>query len=126
MRISDWSSDVCSSDLHIDAVPVGIVLHVRRAAGRAAVDDCLAPCGADQHIDVEQATVDADIGLLGGDIGRRSVGSHRAVLDDARRDHSDIAAAGIDRKSTRLKLQSLMRISYAVFCLNKKNTPQTN
>src|SRR3546814_7837412 len=30
-----------------------------------------------------------------------------------------------DRKSTRLKLQSLMRISYAVFCL-KKNTIQTH
>src|SRR3546814_2085133 len=27
-----------------------------------------------------------------------------------------------DRKSTRLKLQSLMRISYAVFCLKKKTT----
>src|SRR3546814_7557641 len=26
----------------------------------------------------------------------------------------------LDRKSTRLKLQSLMRISYAVFCLKKK------
>src|SRR3546814_7679417 len=29
-----------------------------------------------------------------------------------------------DRKSTRLKLQSLMRISYAVFCLKKKNKTQ--
>src|SRR3546814_3318586 len=29
-----------------------------------------------------------------------------------------------DRKSTRLKLQSLMRISYAVFCLKKKQTIQ--
>src|SRR3546814_6587439 len=29
-----------------------------------------------------------------------------------------------DRKSTRLKLQSLMRISYAVFCLKKKNNTQ--
>src|SRR3546814_760233 len=27
-----------------------------------------------------------------------------------------------DRKSTRLNFQSLMRISYAVFCLKKKNT----
>src|SRR3546814_3487012 len=27
----------------------------------------------------------------------------------------------LDRKSTRLNSQSLMRISYAVFCLNKKN-----
>src|SRR3546814_4992216 len=29
-------------------------------------------------------------------------------------------AAGQDRKSTRSELQSLMRISYAVFCLKKK------
>src|SRR3546814_5558877 len=28
----------------------------------------------------------------------------------------------VDRKSTRLNFQSLMRISYAVFCLKKKNT----
>src|SRR3546814_10495081 len=28
----------------------------------------------------------------------------------------------LDRKSTRLKLQSLMRISYAYFCLKKKKT----
>src|SRR3546814_4435710 len=31
-----------------------------------------------------------------------------------------------DRKSTRLELQSLMRISYAVFCLKKKTNTQTN
>src|SRR3546814_10817151 len=31
-----------------------------------------------------------------------------------------------DRKSTRLKLQSLMRISYAVFCLKKKTNNKTN
>src|SRR3546814_5385729 len=30
-----------------------------------------------------------------------------------------------DRKSTRSELQSLMRISYAVFCLKKKNHKQT-
>src|SRR3546814_3215998 len=30
-----------------------------------------------------------------------------------------------DRKSTRSELQSLMRISYAVFCLTKKNTTHT-
>src|SRR3546814_7658713 len=31
-----------------------------------------------------------------------------------------------DRKSTRLELQSLMRISYAVFCLKKKKTTTEN
>src|SRR3546814_8740203 len=38
--------------------------------------------------------------------------------DEAERDRR-LAERG-DRKSTRLKLQSLMRISYAVFCLKKK------
>src|SRR3546814_6381557 len=33
-----------------------------------------------------------------------------------------IAEYAGDRKSTRLNFQSLMRISYAVFCLKKKNT----
>src|SRR3546814_1906399 len=38
-----------------------------------------------------------------------------------------ISADAKDRKSTRLKLQSLMRISYAVFCLkNKKKHKKTN
>src|SRR3546814_8596948 len=32
-----------------------------------------------------------------------------------------VCLPGLDRKSTRLELQSLMRISYAVFCLKKKN-----
>src|SRR3546814_2229169 len=32
----------------------------------------------------------------------------------------------IDRKSTRPELQSLMRISYAVFCLKKKKTIHTH
>src|SRR3546814_5913969 len=31
----------------------------------------------------------------------------------------------LDRKSTTSELQSLMRISYAVFCLKKKNTTKT-
>src|SRR3546814_3451510 len=33
-----------------------------------------------------------------------------------------VCGSGIDRKSTRSELQSLMRISYAVFCLKKKKT----
>src|SRR3546814_1554484 len=38
--------------------------------------------------------------------------------------HSDLHM--VDRKSTRLKLQSLMRISYAVFCLKKKKKKEKN
>src|SRR3546814_4473612 len=36
--------------------------------------------------------------------------------------HVRAITARQDRKSTRLNLQSLMRISYAVFCLKKKKT----
>src|SRR3546814_9225759 len=35
--------------------------------------------------------------------------------------HVRATGTGLDRKSTRSELQSLMRISYAVFCLKKKN-----
>src|SRR3546814_9490822 len=45
---------------------------------------------------------------------------------DARRRHdhkADVAAT--DRKSNTSELQSLMRISYAVFCLKKKNNKQS-
>src|SRR3546814_2255272 len=38
-----------------------------------------------------------------------------------RTNFSVLSPAWTDRKSTRLELQSLMRISYAVFCLKKKN-----
>src|SRR3546814_15800521 len=35
MRISDWSSDVCSSDLRTDERPRGADLHERQVAGRS-------------------------------------------------------------------------------------------
>src|SRR3546814_10081764 len=34
---------------------------------------------------------------------------------------STLSGVGLDRKSNTSELQSLMRISYAVFCLKKKN-----
>src|SRR3546814_7766401 len=80
MRISDWSSDVCSSDL----IGIGLFPAVpRQARLRLAVD--------------EAPVVHADVELL-GDRQERS------------EEHTS-------------ELQSLMRISYAVFCLKKKTTP---
>src|SRR3546814_1567598 len=68
MRISDWSSDVCSSDLIAETLP---------------------------HFDQEY-------------------GAEGARLRDGRsEEHTS-------------ELQSLMRISYAVFCLKKKTTPIKN
>src|SRR3546814_3552878 len=39
---------------------------------------------------------------------------------------ADRGGAHADRKSTRSELQSLMRISYAVFCLKKKKHKKSN
>ena len=92
---------------HIDAALVDIALFVRRTRRAAAVGDDVAALGPDQHIDVEQAAVDADVGLFGGDIGRRAIDAHGARLDDARRNNRDIAAArierivGVDRRTVR-------------------------
>src|SRR3546814_11240663 len=80
---------------HEDAALIRVALLVRGAAGHAAVDDGVAAGGADQHVDVDQAAVDPDVGLFGGDIAGRPVGGDDAALHDARRDDRDIAGAGI-------------------------------
>src|SRR3546814_7400270 len=106
MRISDWSSDVCSSDLP------------RRGQGRAVVAAAggqsrgrrgLTACGA-----VAAARRRRD---LAGEAGR----------DCAARPPATVARRGIDRPAQARseehtsELQSLMRISYAVFSLKKQN-----
>src|SRR3546814_3122949 len=90
MRISDWSSDVCSSDLH-----------------RRLLDDALAPQGAFVAVPA------------------------LAIAGQPRRDRPDppvergrnfFARARSEEHTS--ELQSLMRISYAVFCLKKKKVQQ--
>src|SRR3546814_380283 len=108
MRISDWSSDVCSSDL-------------RKPAGS---------CGLLQALHVVQVV----LAQLAGEDARMAV-ADRLAVELGHRQHEGGAGGekgfprrpGLrqDRKSTRLKLQSLMRISYAVFCLKKKTIQTT-
>src|SRR3546814_1521098 len=102
MRISDWSSDVCSSDLlrrdeAVDHVVLGRRLQVladgeKVDVGRAQVVHHL------QHLALALAEADHDAGL-GEQRGVEAL--HRSE------EHTS-------------ELQSLMRISYAVFCLKKK------
>src|SRR3546814_10860563 len=115
MRIRDWSSDVCSSDL------VGAGRDdLQRPAQR--FDD--APCRA-------EARSGALVILVGADTGRRAAvqrgdefGRHSAAaIADC-----DDGGAGFERERDARprseehtsELQSLMRISYAVFCLQNK------
>src|SRR3546814_5083203 len=100
MRISDWSSDVCSSDL----LGFGGVLH-----GRARRTIRIR-CG--------HRTLDVVIPLVvNGDIA-----AHMPIGD---RPVGFGTELGIEHRSEEhtSELQSLMRISYAVFCL--KNKTQT-
>src|SRR3546814_10293995 len=105
MRISDWSSDVCSSDLE-----TRLVLFIACAQGRV-IDD---------RIDLELGTLEFDIldrylfigkkhVVVGFVPGPQLVLARRAVIDRGRRSEEH-----------RSELQSLMRISYAVFCLKQK------
>src|SRR3546814_1815324 len=108
MRISDWSSDVCSSDL---AGQLRQGSQARSAApGRPRPPD---PLGAAKW----SARSRAAHGDVGSSIRRPA---HRCSGTGPPTHH-----AGRSEEHTS-ELQSLMRISYAVFCLNKKKTTQTN
>src|SRR3546814_5851694 len=114
MRISDWSSDVCSSDLAEDPLLGGFDLV---DVGRADLDDALvvdvdlrAGFRDDLADDLAAGADDvADLRLV--DLDRLDARSVRAQFGAGR-------GQG-DRKSTRLNSQSLMRNSYAVFCLKQ-------
>src|SRR3546814_10051128 len=94
MRISDWSSDVCSSDLHRLAFRFPLLLR-----------------------DITFA--DRHILIIGARRGLDRFGHDGRAVDD-RRDDDARRVIAVDRKSTRLNSQSLMRNSYAVFCLKKQ------
>src|SRR3546814_1912157 len=102
MRISDWSSDVCSSDLR----PVESQWGEGKGRGETLRQNDL------------KYVACADIILCSG--------HHLAIT--ARRQHwghNDIFLFRRSEEHTS-ELQSLMRISYAVFCLKKKNKSKTH
>src|SRR3546814_9973563 len=92
MRISDWSSDVCSSDL---ALYDSVVERINLFAG-----EC--------HSELSHGNCTISISSI------RSSGSRNRLATIARsEEHTS-------------ELQSLMRISYAVFCLKKQKTKTYN
>src|SRR3546814_4340136 len=133
MRISDWSSDVCSSDL----LALGIA-DALEAQGIGA-DVVSMPCWS--LFDAQQATYKAD--LLPSDALKVSIeagttfGWERYTgLDGLRFGIDSFGASapaealfdyfGLTRSEKHTsELQSLMRISYAVFCLKKQKKQHT-
>src|SRR3546814_9769862 len=103
MRISDWSSDVCSSDLTRGYIR-------QHQFWKVELVSIVRPEDADAELERKTRAAEAILEALGlpyrrmllcaGDMGFRS------------EEHTS-------------ELQSLMRISYAVFCLKKKKIKHT-
>src|SRR3546814_10347819 len=121
MRISDWSSDVCSSDLDYPRLgAVGDGHQHRGGHDRAApaADVVVALVAREQH-DAFGRMVERAAQAVG----------ERHAASNAKNAPSLHTPAGVSppasARSARSEehtseLQSLMRISYAVFCLKKK------
>src|SRR3546814_3024009 len=126
--MSDWSSDVCSSDLPhaLDIVEGGDksdrFQNWRRPGlelvRRGSIFDVIAAEGCDHLAAAEHrwhAFEPAGLGIESPDTRRpiKLVTGERIEIDVERRN--------VDRSEEHTsELQSLMRISYAVFCLKKK------
>src|SRR3546814_1842658 len=134
MRISDWSSDVCSSDLAAYRQPLGdgmdVGQHVRFVR---QLDQRVAVVARHRHhaarpVMLERAGQQPDVvrGERAGDGVAREPLVVLAFEGEANRPVAvDQAAMGRRSEEHTSELQSLMRISYSVFCLQKKTTKTT-
>src|SRR3546814_2285614 len=110
MRISDWSSDVCSSDL---------LVGTPRFLRSQDIDVSPAEGALDQHEAQAQTTVLVSVdGAVAGVLAIAD-----AIKPDARDAVAELKARRSEEHTS--ELQSLMRISYAVFCLKKKKNMKT-
>src|SRR3546814_9410518 len=119
MRISDWSSDVCSSDLILPSDREG-----RAGVGRRAADH--------QHELVRPREAVGDRLQLSHDRGHQLYSEQLLRRQSLAHDPQPVSARLYRAIQLRQhperseehtsELQSLMRNSYAVFCLKKKKT----
>src|SRR3546814_9462286 len=137
MRISDWSSDVCSSDLCHAAT----VSDAASAEHRNPIANGIDHLG-DQRYRPDRRIVPAAIVALRDDHVDPRLYNLQCMFDFAHHCHDDRAVGvkavhprsgiaqsrRIDGRSEEhtSELQSLMRISYAVFCLKKKKSKHKN
>src|SRR3546814_5654948 len=130
MRISDWSSDVCSSDLHPSKPrwtppPGAIDAHVHVFGPEARFPFASIAKYHPQDATPEMLFALRDhLGLSRNIIVQASCHGfdNRATLDGIARSGGKARGVAVVRSEEHTsELQSLMRISYAVFCLKKKN-----
>src|SRR3546814_4426765 len=113
MRISDWSSDVCSSDLQ-ETAGLGHALHPPAFGLSSEYGIFAAPRPPHPRKGCRRNR----IRLIPGD--DRPARAPRSTAEGNSRPQRPTGATRSEEHTS--ELQSLMRISYAVFCLKKKNT----
>src|SRR3546814_5249914 len=140
MRISDWSSDVCSSDLRQTIMLIEEIeahgktdIQLQRAKEVAEA----ANLAKSRYIVGVSHEIRSPLNIISGyaqliernptehvedaiKVIRRSA-SHLVNLVDGLLDIARIENGSLRSEEHTSELQSLMRISYAVFCLKKKN-----
>src|SRR3546814_9851808 len=126
MRISDWSSDVCSSDLNVVTISTtigGVIKTLDVRAGMTlTAGQTLAEVNGLGTVWLNAAVPEAIAGPLKPGQGVQATlaafpgeiisGRVAVILPETQADSSEEHTS---------ELQSLMRTSYAVFCLKKKN-----
>src|SRR3546814_6756306 len=128
MRISDWSSDVCSSDLRFGQAIVNLLSNARDAVLSRAGTEPDAPCAI--HVDLHECgnavrlTVTDTGGGIPAEVADRIFDPFITTKESGKGTGLglSIAHAIVRSEEHTSELQSLMRISYAVFCLKKKQT----
>src|SRR3546814_3347134 len=120
MRISDWSSDVCSSDLTHE---IGLLVAQRALGLDTGTKLCLK---ASAFSDFARQRL-----VLLAQMRRQPRTDHEQQASEKRdleqRALQQVPGVAVGQHRSRSEehtseLQSLMRISYAVFCLKNKNT----
>src|SRR3546814_1061953 len=112
MRISDWSSDVCSSDLFNLASEAKHCVADDRSGALYIAEEAVGiwRFDADPEAEIAPTLVDAArLGRISKEVGGVALYDGGPGADWRSEEHTS-------------ELQSLMRISYAVYCLQKKTT----
>src|SRR3546814_9710006 len=147
MRISDWSADVCSSDRHLGRGPAVERRRLHRDQHKVGGEQRRAHQAGDTRRPVDDDVID-----VARQLRRFTVERVARQADNAEQPLQSLPAAllrpvqrgtlrvGVDQRDAlstaspftsemqgrseehTSELQSLMRISYAVFCLKKKKT----
>src|SRR3546814_3421739 len=120
MRISDWSSDVCSSDLKALRIEEA---RAQRLAARLVVDDARDDMRESDALDPWRGAFEVSR-FFAVELNEGSAIIHRLLLvaylaEQVGGADVDAAIAARSEEHTS-EIQSLMRNSYAVYCLKKK------